>query len=149
MIGCGNCHKKGENLMSRGSEKSVATKEDLLKRRREDTFCIPCHNAHGSNAKGAHSGGHSMAISGILYCPKDKLRFSPDTNACSKCGGMLLNIDEVMTRSRRNPSNEICKECHLSEEVRQIGRHAIYNQAKLRQCLDCPKGHDDCASCHH
>lgn len=149
MTGCGNCHKKDENLMSKKNEQDSTAKVDLAKRIREDKLCIPCHDSQGAIKKAIYSEKNTMGISGMLYCPKDKLTFSPDNQSCSKCGGALLNIDELMARSRRSPSNEICMECHRMEEVRQIKRHTIFNNDKLEKCLDCHKGHDDCGSCHH
>ncbi len=149
MTGCGNCHKQNENLMSKRNAKDSATKASLAKRIREDESCVPCHDSQGAIKKEIHSSKSTMGISGTLYCPKDKLRFSPDIKSCSKCGGILLNIDEIMTKSRKSPSNEICMECHRVEEVQQIERHTIFNNEKLRKCLDCHKGHDDCGSCHH
>jgi len=146
---CGDCHKKNENLMSKKTEKDSATKANLAKRISEDNFCVPCHDSQGGIKKEIYSNKSAMGISGTLYCPKDKLSFSPDNKACSKCGGNLLNMDELMARSRRNPSNEICMECHLVEEVRQIKRHTLFNNDKLGKCLDCHKGHNDCGSCHH
>jgi len=147
--GCGNCHTKSENLMSRKDGKDSTAKADLAKRKGEDKFCGPCHDSQGAIKKEIRSGKDAKGIAGTLYCPKDKLQFSADSKSCSKCGGTLLNIDEVMARSRRNPSNEICTECHMAEEVRQIKRHTIFNSDKLGRCLDCHKGHDDCSSCHH
>jgi hypothetical protein len=149
MTGCGNCHTKDENLMSKRTEKGSTTKANLAKRISEDKFCVPCHDSQGAIKNGIYSNESPMGISGTLYCPKDKLRFSPDNKSCSKCGGALLNMDELMVRSRRSPSNEICMECHMMEEVRQIKRHTIFNNDKLGKCLDCHKGHDNCGSCHH
>lgn len=149
MTGCGNCHKKDENLMSKRNEKDSVTKTNMAKRLGEDKFCVPCHDSQGVIKKEIYSNKSTMGISGTLYCPKDKLRFSPDNKLCSKCGGTLLNIDELMARSRRSPSNEICMECHLMEEVRQIKQHTIFNNDTPGKCLDCHKGHDDCGSCHH
>ncbi len=146
---CGNCHKKDEDLMSKKTEKDSSVKANLAKRFRDDTFCAPCHDSQGSVKKGIQDRTTNMAISGTLYCPKDRMKFSPDSRFCSKCGGALLNINELMAQSRKTPSNGICVECHMTEEVQQIKRHAIFNNEKLKQCLDCHQGHNDCGSCHH
>jgi hypothetical protein len=147
--GCGNCHSKNENLMSGKNQVDANRKAVLAKRIREDQACIPCHDSQGKLKKADHSGTDIPSIMDTLYCPKDKLRFSAGTRLCSKCGGSLLNISELTERSRRNPSNELCMECHRMEEVQQIKRHTIFNATKLKQCLDCHQGHDDCDSCHH
>jgi nitrate/TMAO reductase-like tetraheme cytochrome c subunit len=147
--GCGKCHSKNDNLMSRKDKVDPNRKAALAKRAGEDPSCIPCHDSQGKLKKAAHSGADIPSIMGTLYCPKDKLRFSAGTQLCSKCGGSLLSISAVTERSHRNPSNEICMECHRMEEVQQIKRHTIFNANKLKQCLDCHRGHDDCDSCHH
>jgi hypothetical protein len=146
--GCGNCHSKNENLMSGRNQVDPNRTAVLAKRIGEDQACIPCHDSQGMLKKEVHSGQGIPNISGTLFCPKDKLRFSAGTALCSKCGGSLLNINELTERSHRNPSNEICMECHRMEEVQQIRRHTIFNATKLKQCLDCHEGHDDCGSCH-
>jgi hypothetical protein len=147
--GCGNCHAKNEDLMSRKDRPDPGKKAVLAKRIREDTFCVPCHDSNGSVKKEIYAGKREMTISGTSFCPKDKLRFAAGTKSCSKCGGPLININQVMAISSKNPSNEICIGCHAMEEVIQIDRHKIYNNNKLSKCLDCHKGHDDCGSCHH
>jgi hypothetical protein len=147
--GCGNCHKKDENLMSKRNEKAPGAEADLAKRKREDKYCIPCHDSQGPARKENQPEKASMGISSSLYCPKDKLKFPAGSKTCSKCGGALLNVDELMERSHSSPSNEICMECHMAEEVRQIKRHTIFNNEKLKKCLDCHTGHNDCGSCHH
>lgn len=147
--GCGNCHTKNENLMSGRNAVDPNRKATLSKRIREDKFCIPCHDSQGGVKKEILAGRKSLDISNTLFCPKDKLRFPSGLGSCPKCGGNLLNINAVMEKSRQNPSNEICIECHGMDEAPQIRRHAIFNATKLRQCLDCHQGHEDCASCHH
>jgi hypothetical protein len=147
--GCGNCHTKNEDLMSRKDPPDPGKKAVLAKRIREDAFCVPCHDSNGSVKKEVHADKREMSLSGTSFCPKDKLRFASSTKACSKCGGPLINISQVMAISSKNPSNEICIGCHAMEEVIQIGRHTIFNNNKLSKCLDCHKGHDDCGSCHH
>lgn len=147
--GCGNCHSKNENLMSGRNQVDPNRKAVLAKRIGGDQYCIPCHDSQGKLKKAVHSGTGIPSIMGTRYCPKDKLRFSAGTQLCSKCGGSLLSINEVTQRSHQNPSNEICMECHRMEEVQQIKRHTIFNANKLKQCLDCHGGHDDCGSCHH
>ena len=149
ITGCGNCHKKEENLMSKRNEKDSSADADLAKRKKEDSFCIPCHDSQGSTRKGIQAEKVAVGISGSLYCPKDKLRFPAGSRSCSRCGGALLNVDELMERSRNSPSNEICMQCHIPEEVRQIKRHTIFNNEKLKKCLDCHTGHNDCGGCHH
>jgi hypothetical protein len=146
--GCGNCHTKNENLMSIRGRKDPDMKTRLATRIKTDNSCIPCHDSEGSVRKEVHSGDSATDIAGTLYCPKDKIRFSSGTESCSKCGGVLINISEVMERSRENPSNGICSECHRMEEVQQISWHTIFNSTKLKRCLDCHEGHDDCGSCH-
>jgi len=147
--GCDNCHSKNENLMSGKNKVDPQKREGLVNRIRTDKFCIPCHDSQGAVKKDILISQSAVSISGTLFCPKDKLRFAPGIVACSKCGGPLININQVMERSRENPSNEICSGCHTMEEVQKIERHTIFNGTKLRQCLDCHKGHDHCDSCHH
>ena len=146
---CGDCHSKNENLMSGKNKNGNTAKRDLSKRFKDDKFCIPCHSPDGLIKKEIFAGIEKIRISGTLFCPKDKARFPAGTNACAKCGGSLINIDESMERSRKNPSNGICIECHPMEEVHKIKRHGIFNAEKLQRCLDCHEGHDDCGSCHH
>jgi hypothetical protein len=147
--GCGNCHTKNENLMSKIRQKDSGTRANLSKRFREDRFCTPCHDPQGSVKKEVYLNLRSMGIAGTMYCPKDKLKYSSTARACSKCGGALLNIDELMTKSRQNPSNAVCIQCHMLEEVQKINEHALFGVEKLKGCLACHKGHNDCGSCHH
>ena len=147
--GCGNCHSKDENLMSPGGKADPKRKERLASRIQTDKFCIPCHDSHGAVKKDILSSQEAMSITGTLFCPKDKLRFEPGMVSCSKCGGPLIDINQIMEISRKSPSNEICIRCHAIEEVRQIERHTIFNSTKLKECLDCHQGHDDCGACHH
>lgn len=149
MTVCGNCHKKNENLMSKRGKDDIAGKASLAKRIREDTSCVPCHDSQGVIKNDVLFNTSAMSIADTLYCPKDKLKLPPSNKSCPICGGILLNINEMMARSRSNPSNEVCKECHMVEEVQQIKRHSIFNHEKLGKCLDCHAGHDDCGSCHH
>jgi hypothetical protein len=135
--------------MSKRNERDPGADANLAKRKREDKFCIPCHDSQGSARKEIPPQKVAMGISGSLYCPKDKLRFSAGSKACLNCGGALLNMDELMASSRNSPSNEICVECHMADEVHQITRHSIFNKEKLNKCLDCHTGHSDCGSCHH
>jgi hypothetical protein len=147
--GCARCHSKSENLMSGRKGADPNRQAALAKRAGEEPSCFPCHDSQGKLKKAVRSSPEIPSIMGTLYCPKDKTRFPAGTTACSKCGGSLLDINEMTERSRRNPSNEICMECHQIEEVGQIKRHGIFNSTKLKQCLDCHQGHDDCAGCHH
>lgn len=144
---CGDCHSKSENLMS--GKSANAGRNDFSQRFREDRFCLPCHDSSGAVKKDPPGAIQKISISGTLFCPKDKSRFPAGTRACAKCGGSLINIDESMEKSRKNPSNGICVECHPMEEVHKIERHGIFNAQKLQRCLDCREGHDDCGSCHH
>ncbi len=145
--GCGDCHAKGENLMS--GNRNPNRKTDLAKRMREDKSCIPCHDSNGLVKKAIYSKSKIMGIAGTLYCPKDKISLPPGTKACSKCGGPLLSINALMARSQTSPSNEVCINCHSKEEVQQIEQHAALKPHMVNQCLDCHKGHNDCGSCHH
>ena len=147
--GCGNCHAKGENLMSANRKTVPDRKADLAKRIREDKACVPCHDSNGLVKKEIYSNSRVMGISNTLYCPKDKVRFSSGTKACSRCGGPLLDINALMALSRTSPSNEICAKCHLTEEVRQIKQHTARKPDMMNRCLDCHRGHNDCGSCHH
>ena len=147
--GCGDCHAKGENLMSANRKASLDRKADLAKRIRTDKACIPCHDSNGLVKKEVYRNSKRMGISGTLYCPKDKVSFSPGTRACSKCGGTLLDVNALMARSRANPSNEICAKCHLTQEIQQVKQHAALKPDVVNGCLDCHRGHNDCASCHH
>jgi hypothetical protein len=149
MSGCGNCHTKNENLMSKKGEKDPKADENLARRAIEDRSCVPCHDSRGSIKKEIRADQKAVVIAGTLYCPKDKMRFSSDSRTCSKCGGILLNIDELMAKSRTDPSDDICRECHWVEEVQQIKQHTMLNANRLKKCLDCHQGHDDCGSCHH
>ncbi len=147
--GCGNCHTKDENLMSKREGKDPAAKANTERRQKEDRLCVPCHSKKEGIAKEAGLNKDAMGISGTLYCPKDKLKLPPDSKRCPKCSGPLLNMDALMATSAQSPSNDICMNCHLSEEIQQIKRHTIFNNEKLKKCLDCHTGHSDCGNCHH
>jgi hypothetical protein len=147
--GCQNCHTKRENLMSGDRKTGPERKSDLARRIREDKTCIPCHESEGTVKKEIYSNRTMMEISGTLYCPKDKMKYSSGTKTCSKCGGPLLDINALMAQSRTNPSNEICRKCHMKEEVQQIRQHIALSPDVMNRCLDCHKGHNDCGSCHH
>ena len=146
---CGNCHARDENLMS-GKPRSAAGIGDRLKNRfKEDRFCVPCHNSEGTVKRESSPASERMNISGTYYCPKDKLRLSAGSTSCPECGGKLIDINAAMEQSRTSPSNEVCIECHLIADVNAISRHQLFNADKLKKCLDCHRGHDDCGSCHH
>lgn len=90
-------------------------------RLREDTSRVPCHDAQGGLRQEVISKHKSMHISGTLFCPKDRLRFAPGRHGCSKCGGVLIHIGQVIKASRANPSNDICIGCHaIISEFRAI-----------------------------
>lgn len=146
---CGNCHSKSENLMSGKAKSDDADRSRLNKRFKEDEFCLPCHSSEGLVKKEVLSSRDALNISGTYYCAKDKLRLPAGAKSCPKCGGNLIDINVSMERSRTNPSNGICIECHLIEEINTIKRHQLFNADKLTKCLDCHQGHDDCGSCHH
>jgi len=147
---CGNCHSKSENLMSGNRNTNNDAAQTISKKRfTEDQFCIPCHDSQGAMKKNMPAGVDRMNISGTLYCAKDKLRFPAGTKSCPNCGSSLININEFMEKSRAKPSNQICMECHLPNDVQAVKRHGLFNAAKLQRCLDCHKGHDNCGGCHH
>ncbi|MBI5418347.1 hypothetical protein HZA55_10480 [Candidatus Poribacteria bacterium] len=147
---CGNCHKKNENLMSpKSSIKDEKLMEKLQTRIKEDKFCIPCHNADGTIKKEIYKKTDVMKISDTYYCAKDRLRFPEEVNLCPKCSGKLLNLNKLMAQAKANPSNSICRQCHLDAEVQEIDAHITFKKEKLGNCLDCHKDHDDCGNCHH
>ncbi len=147
---CGNCHSKNDNLMKSGaSYQKEDHRKKLEKRIKEDQFCIPCHNPDGTIKKESYKKSAAMRVTNTFYCPKDKLKFTEKVKACSKCGGELIDINNLMAESKKNPSNKICRKCHLDKDVLKIGAHKHIDKKDQYNCLNCHEGHDDCASCHH
>lgn len=147
---CGNCHNKNEKLMSSKPKKQNDQKnqEKLKNRIKEDRFCIPCHNPDGTLKKEIYKNSDAMKIINTFYCPKDKLRFIDDIKVCPKCGGKLIDINLLMEESKKNPSNDICRQCHINTEVENLDSHITFKKDKLYNCLECHSGHDDCGGCH-
>jgi hypothetical protein len=88
-------------------------------------------------------------ITGTFFCPKDGMRYPAGVRSCPECGAALIDVSAIMEQSRRNPSNEICAQCHPIGRIVQLGNHSMLDAEKLPMCLDCHKGHDDCGGCHY
>jgi len=146
---CANCHSKDENLMSGEEKKDGNPRQRLGIRFQTDGFCNPCHDSEGLLKKARFGADSHKPISGTLFCPKDGLSYPAGTKVCSECGGVLLNIDELMERSHTSPSNDVCLACHTMEQVKKTESHSNFREDKLAMCIDCHAGHEDCGSCHH
>lgn len=151
MRDCSQCHSENEDLMAKGGKKTAEQKAATQARKRSEPVCLECHQA-GGEVK-----AEKTRVSGNWFCPTCQKKYSQSeavkkgsTVYCPVDGEKLLNIDEIMKQSTKQPSNRLCVACHpISSTLK--GKHAPVLAAsgkKLDNCLVCHESHTKCGNCH-
>ena len=148
---CFDCHVRGEKLRQKGGipkEKHDA----FLDQRLTDPRCVECHEKKdlAPAKKNATKSETPPTLSGRTFCPACQVTRDKGRSTCQTCGGELLNMDRLMREAALNPKEELCRQCHSSQQaLRQAHPENKVDGFEMKMdCLECHEAHSDCGGCH-